>query len=142
MYCNVAGSSNARCYSSTPLRAEEYSSNFVKPGWRNRSRLNFPLLCRYLKPDENKKSKHKTAVKKKTLNPEFNEVKTTTSPKTPAVGFHLSLFLCFQFKIKARLGILLLRNQIKKEAQFDDVVVHVFLFLFFIIFLVRKTKQF
>ncbi|XP_016372750.1 double C2-like domain-containing protein beta [Sinocyclocheilus rhinocerous] len=31
-----------------------------------------PLL-RYLKPDENKKSKHKTAVKKKTLNPEFNE---------------------------------------------------------------------
>lgn len=29
---------------------------------------------RYLKPDENKKSKHKTAVKKKTLNPEFNEV--------------------------------------------------------------------
>ena len=33
------------------------------------------LCCRYLKPDENKKSKHKTAVKKKTLNPEFNEVK-------------------------------------------------------------------
>ncbi|NXE69200.1 RPH3L protein, partial [Calcarius ornatus] len=28
----------------------------------------------YLKPDEDKKSKHKTAVKKKTLNPEFNEV--------------------------------------------------------------------
>ncbi|ETE59366.1 Double C2-like domain-containing protein beta, partial [Ophiophagus hannah] len=27
----------------------------------------------YLKPDEDKKSKHKTAVKKKTLNPEFNE---------------------------------------------------------------------
>lgn len=35
--------------------------------------------CRYLKPDENKKSKHKTAVKKKTLNPEFNEVKSTTT---------------------------------------------------------------
>lgn len=32
------------------------------------------LSLRYLKPDENKKSKHKTAVKKKTLNPEFNEV--------------------------------------------------------------------
>lgn len=32
------------------------------------------LSYRYLKPDENKKSKHKTAVKKKTLNPEFNEV--------------------------------------------------------------------
>lgn len=30
--------------------------------------------CSYLKPDEDKKSKHKTAVKKKTLNPEFNEV--------------------------------------------------------------------
>lgn len=36
------------------------------------------LSFRYLKPDENKKSKHKTAVKKKTLNPEFNEVKSTT----------------------------------------------------------------
>ncbi|KFV69438.1 Double C2-like domain-containing protein beta, partial [Dryobates pubescens] len=30
-------------------------------------------LISYLKPDEDKKSKHKTAVKKKTLNPEFNE---------------------------------------------------------------------
>lgn len=33
------------------------------------------LYCRYLKPDVDKKSKHKTAVKKKTLNPEFNEVR-------------------------------------------------------------------
>ncbi|XP_037603931.1 double C2-like domain-containing protein beta isoform X1 [Sebastes umbrosus] len=32
-----------------------------------------PYVKLYLKPDENKKSKHKTAVKKKTLNPEFNE---------------------------------------------------------------------
>eukprot|EP00079_Xenopus_tropicalis_P031692 XP_017945463.1 PREDICTED: double C2-like domain-containing protein alpha [Xenopus tropicalis] len=32
-----------------------------------------PMLCRYLKPDVEKKSKHKTVVKKKTLNPEFNE---------------------------------------------------------------------
>lgn len=39
----------------------------------------FSVSCRYLKPDENKKSKHKTAVKKKTLNPEFNEVKSTTT---------------------------------------------------------------
>jgi len=31
-------------------------------------------LSRYLKPDVKKKSKHKTAVIKKTLNPEFNEV--------------------------------------------------------------------
>lgn len=30
---------------------------------------------RYLKPDVHKKSKHKTAVIKKTLNPEFNEVR-------------------------------------------------------------------
>ncbi|XP_063285134.1 double C2-like domain-containing protein alpha [Pelobates fuscus] len=32
-----------------------------------------PYVKTYLKPDEEKKSKHKTAVKKKTLNPEFNE---------------------------------------------------------------------
>lgn len=38
------------------------------------------LSRRYLKPDENKKSKHKTAVKKKTLNPEFNEV-TNPQPR-------------------------------------------------------------
>nr|XP_019968162.1 PREDICTED: double C2-like domain-containing protein beta [Paralichthys olivaceus] len=31
------------------------------------------LCLRYLKPDVHKKSKHKTAVIKKTLNPEFNE---------------------------------------------------------------------
>uniref|UniRef100_A0A4W5P973 Double C2-like domains, alpha n=1 Tax=Hucho hucho TaxID=62062 RepID=A0A4W5P973_9TELE len=30
-------------------------------------------VCLYLKPDTQKKSKHKTAVIKKTLNPEFNE---------------------------------------------------------------------
>ncbi|XP_074045262.1 double C2-like domain-containing protein beta [Macrotis lagotis] len=32
-----------------------------------------PYVKIYLKPDVEKKSKHKTAVKKKTLNPEFNE---------------------------------------------------------------------
>lgn len=42
------------------------------------------MCFRYLKPDENKKSKHKTAVKKKTLNPEFNEV-----------GFKLLIFYFF-----------------------------------------------
>lgn len=31
---------------------------------------------RYLKPDIEKKSKHKTAVMKRTLNPEFNEVRS------------------------------------------------------------------
>lgn len=34
------------------------------------------LFCfRYLKPDIEKKSKHKTSVMKRTLNPEFNEVR-------------------------------------------------------------------
>ncbi|MBN3276341.1 DOC2B protein, partial [Polyodon spathula] len=32
-----------------------------------------PYVKTYLKPDVHKKSKHKTIVKKKTLNPEFNE---------------------------------------------------------------------
>ncbi|KAM6451438.1 double C2-like domain-containing protein alpha isoform 2-T2 [Liasis olivaceus] len=32
-----------------------------------------PYVKTYLKPDEEKKSKHKTTVKKKTLNPEYNE---------------------------------------------------------------------
>jgi len=31
--------------------------------------------CSYLKPDKQKKSKYKTKVKPKTLNPEFNEVR-------------------------------------------------------------------
>jgi hypothetical protein len=31
------------------------------------------LACRYLKPDKDKKSKFKTTVKKRTLNPEYNE---------------------------------------------------------------------
>ncbi|XP_031698468.1 double C2-like domain-containing protein alpha, partial [Anarrhichthys ocellatus] len=34
--------------------------------------FSYPTI-RYLKPDIQKKSKHKTAVMKKTLNPEFNE---------------------------------------------------------------------
>lgn len=34
---------------------------------------------RYLKPDIQKKSKHKTAVMKKTLNPEFNAVRPLPS---------------------------------------------------------------
>jgi hypothetical protein len=31
------------------------------------------VACRYLKPDKDKKSKFKTTVKKRTLNPEYNE---------------------------------------------------------------------
>lgn len=49
------------------------------------------MLCahRYLKPDENKKSKHKTAVKKKTLNPEFNEVQSLSHSYLPQpTAFH------------------------------------------------------
>lgn len=34
----------------------------------------FMLLCSSLKPDMGKKAKNKTQIKKKTLNPEFNEV--------------------------------------------------------------------
>lgn len=33
-----------------------------------------PYVKTYLRPDVDKKSKNKTGVKKKTLNPEFNEV--------------------------------------------------------------------
>lgn len=43
------------------------------------------LLCRYLRPDVDKKSKHKTCVKKKTLNPEFNEV-SGAGPRTNGGG--------------------------------------------------------
>ncbi|NXL80081.1 RP3A protein, partial [Leptocoma aspasia] len=56
-----------------------------------------PYVKIYLKPDEDKKSKHKTAVKKKTLNPEFNEeffyeIKHA-SPAEPMLPSHLSLSL-------------------------------------------------
>lgn len=34
-------------------------------------------LPSWLKPDMGKKAKHKTQIKKKTLNPEFNEVRRT-----------------------------------------------------------------
>lgn len=37
--------------------------------------IRFVLLPRYLKPDPEKRSKFKTAIKKKTLNPEYNEVR-------------------------------------------------------------------
>lgn len=39
--------------------------------------------ARYLKPDVQKKSKHKTAVVKKTLNPEFNEVRPAAEGPDP-----------------------------------------------------------
>ncbi|XP_078081088.1 double C2-like domain-containing protein beta [Mustelus asterias] len=48
----------ARCAHLAAMDANGYSDPYVKI---------------YLKPDVDKKSKHKTAVKKKTLNPEFNE---------------------------------------------------------------------
>ncbi|NXS43256.1 DOC2B protein, partial [Balaeniceps rex] len=54
-----------------------------------------PYVKTYLKPDEDKKSKHKTAVKKKTLNPEFNEVGfcRLCIPRRADAHPHLSLSL-------------------------------------------------
>uniref|UniRef100_A0A8I5XVQ2 Double C2 domain beta n=1 Tax=Rattus norvegicus TaxID=10116 RepID=A0A8I5XVQ2_RAT len=51
-----------RCAHLAAMDANGYSDPYVKT-----------YHSRYLKPDVDKKSKHKTAVKKKTLNPEFNE---------------------------------------------------------------------
>ncbi|NXG59168.1 DOC2B protein, partial [Hemiprocne comata] len=48
-----------------------------------------PYVKTYLKPDEDKKSKHKTAVKKKTLNPEFNEVGFCFIPSASLAGLVL-----------------------------------------------------
>lgn len=50
-----------------------------------------PLAVRYLKPDIEKKSKHKTTVMKKTLNPEFNEVGSSCRQKCLGVN---QLFFC------------------------------------------------
>ncbi|NXN70961.1 DOC2B protein, partial [Himantopus himantopus] len=52
-----------------------------------------PYVKTYLKPDEDKKSKHKTAVKKKTLNPEFNEVGFHCIPHGADAHPYLSLSL-------------------------------------------------
>ncbi|NXA22741.1 DOC2B protein, partial [Ibidorhyncha struthersii] len=52
-----------------------------------------PYVKTYLKPDEDKKSKHKTAVKKKTLNPEFNEVGFHCIPRGADAHPYLSLSL-------------------------------------------------
>ncbi len=65
------------------------------------------LCCRYLKPDENKKSKHKTAVKKKTLNPEFNEVQS------------ISLFCFFPVFLSAELSFYDLMCWATPEAHRD-----------------------
>lgn len=80
----------------TPTRAraagEGPGSPTCLPGWRAQDlRVTVPYWfpCSYLKPDEDKKSKHKTAVKKKTLNPEFNEVGFCPSWFLPR-GFSLS----------------------------------------------------
>ncbi|NXL12181.1 DOC2B protein, partial [Mesembrinibis cayennensis] len=48
-----------------------------------------PYVKTYLKPDEDKKSKHKTAVKKKTLNPEFNEVGFCRIPQHPSASLSI-----------------------------------------------------
>lgn len=46
----------------------------------------------WLKPDMGKKAKHKTQIKKKTLNPEFNEV------RRPHFGHALRWFLYMREK--------------------------------------------
>lgn len=47
--------------------------------------LSFPSSI--LQPDMGKKSKYKTSVKKKTLNPEFNEVNLVSSSKPGCIYF-------------------------------------------------------
>lgn len=52
------------------------------PGGAAARVLTWFCFVRYLKPDIEKKSKHKTAVMKRTLNPEFNEVRRLALPPT------------------------------------------------------------
>lgn len=54
-------------------------------------------FLRYLKPDIEKKSKHKTAVMKKTLNPEFNEVRTPPAPPQREMMLMSTLFYSYCF---------------------------------------------
>lgn len=54
-------------------------------------------VCSYLKPDENKKSKHKTTVKKKTLNPEFNEVRRAPESRCSDVSIVFRALLVLLF---------------------------------------------
>ncbi|NXK86672.1 DOC2B protein, partial [Formicarius rufipectus] len=69
-----------------------------------------PYVKTYLKPDEDKKSKHKTAVKKKTLNPEFNEVgrlhpASSSIPRRAAIPPLSSPSLCLPSQGGVVLGI-------------------------------------
>lgn len=78
--CLCSGAGPAAAGAPSPARAagEGPGSPTCPPRWERARDLCVTMLCwfrcSYLKPDEDKKSKHKTAVKKKTLNPEFNEV--------------------------------------------------------------------
>lgn len=66
----------------------------------------FFYYCRYLKPDVQKKSKHKTAVIKKTLNPEFNEV--------PTLCYRLQIL--HVYTVQAYVGMFLHYNLYKPES--------------------------
>lgn len=64
---------------------------------------------RYLRPDVDKKSKHKTCVKKKTLNPEFNEVLGRAGKSGGACGtppFDVSYGLSQEFFYEMELSAL------------------------------------
>ena len=72
--------------------------------WRWRDRL---FYSRYLKPDLQKKSKHKTSVIKKTLNPEFNEVRSVCLYVRLSVWLSLSVSLsvCLSVSLSVYLSV-------------------------------------
>ena len=65
---------------------EEMNEN-LKKRKKKREKKIISLCFRYLKPDRDKKSKFKTAVKKKTLNPEYHEVRILLRYKFDCKGF-------------------------------------------------------
>ena len=57
----------------------------------------FFFVFSYLKPDVHKKSKKRTSVKKKTLNPEYNEVSIQDPVKTTYSCSCISVTWAFDF---------------------------------------------
>ena len=60
------------------------------------------MCCRYLKPDNSKKSKRKTHTLKKTLNPEFNEVRGLNSQLFSLLRTALLSLQDFAYKITSQ----------------------------------------